>query len=74
MLKHKFDIDEAEDTLDLFAEELPEQVQVALGLPEFGQFGKLLHLHRLFRERRVSRELRLRAGIVRPVTRTDRPP
>ena len=28
MLKHKFDIDEAEDTLDLFAEELPEQAQI----------------------------------------------
>ncbi len=28
MLKHKFDIDEAEDTLDLFAEELLEQVQL----------------------------------------------
>jgi hypothetical protein len=28
MLKHSFDITTNEDTLDLFAEELPEQVQL----------------------------------------------
>jgi hypothetical protein len=28
MLKHSFDITNNEDTLDLFAEELPEQVQL----------------------------------------------